>query len=263
MNAFTMLGSPIKEFKRSGQAFRKILILSLISLTVSAIIFYGAFFGRGIDLSGRIVLSILGLFVLLPAMVGLYMIISRSGSSVVLYQEGLVHRRRGKEFSARWDEIESVTESSACRIAKKNGEAFDFGENVEGYEEITEVVREETLKRILPQVKEAISSGKSVVFPGLKLDQGAPLSSAINRTILGKEGFTVDSQGISTEGHSIAWSNITEFGLSEGERRQVFPNFFVQSPELTLKRNVATLPNAHVLLALCEEWLGRDKSRGI
>jgi len=142
------LGNLLKEYKRSGKTFVGVLIIILICSLITLFLFWGAF-GPNRRLDQRIVLSILGLFISLPAVFGTYMLITRRGSYVALYENGLIYRRGGKEFGTRWDDIASLTESTACRIEGKNGESFDLGHNVEGFDEIADILREETLQRML------------------------------------------------------------------------------------------------------------------
>lgn len=226
------LGKPVAEFKRSRASFTKVLVVSLICLLISAFIFSGAF-AKNAGLDQKIVLSILALVFMIPPVFGFYMLFTRRGSSVTLHENGLVYRMGSKVFATTWDDVASVTQTTASRIEKKNGEAFDLGQNVEGYAEIELKLREETLSRMLPQAKSEIERGRTVSFPG----------------------FILDSRGIQLEkdGTKLAWPQVEDFGVRQGEGNLArFEYFYIQGPEHEFEVNYGVLPNAHLLLALCE-----------
>jgi len=257
------LGNPIREYKRSQKSFVKVLIVSLVCLLIAGLLFFGAF-GENKGWDQRIVLSILGLVFLLPPVFGIYMLITRRASSVTLYENGLVYRRGGKEFASRWDDIASLTESTACRIETKNGEAFDLGQNVEGYEEIALKLREETLKRLLPKARDLLKAGASLPFKGLKAEGKIPMGGALPDSLVGGGSFRVDAQGITLEkdGAKIAWPSVVDFGVRQGEaRRSRFNFFFIEDRDRSFQMNYGALPNAHLLLAICAEMTHHLKNK--
>lgn len=250
-----MLGKTIKEFQGSTQSVAKVLIVSAICLLISGLIFSGAF-AKNAGLDQKIVLSILGLVFLLPPGFGIYMLITRRGSSVTLYEKGLVYRMGGKEFNALWEEIVTLTESTASRIEKKNGETFNLGQNVAGYDEIALKLREETLNRMLPKAKEAIARGSILAFKGLKAEGKVPLGQALPDVLLGGGTFLVDAKGIQLENNEtkIAWPEVSDFGIRQGEgTRARFAFLFIEGRGQSFQMNYAALPNAHLLMALCVE----------
>ncbi|MFO1464309.1 MAG: DUF6585 family protein [bacterium] len=250
------LGRPLKEYRRSGKAFLKIALLSLFSGVIAAFIFHGAFTARGIDLAGKIVLSIVGSLFLLPAFAGIYMLVTRRASSFGAYENGFIYRYGKKEFAVRWEDIASIAESSACRIELNNGDGFDIGNNVEGFSEIAEDIRNETLRRMLPRMQQRIADGGSVTFQGMKLGGTTPLSKAVNNTLLKDDGFIVDAKGIGTVpgGSRISWEDVVEYGVRPGEGRLArFSYFYIRDPQKEFQMNYATLQNAHVLLEICAE----------
>ena len=249
------LGKAITEFQGSAQSVVKVLVVSLICLLIAALIFSGAF-AKNAGLDQRIVLSILGLIFLLPPGFGIYMLITRRGSSVTLHENGLVYRMGGKEFVTTWEDIASLTESTASRVEKKDGQTFNLGQNVSGYDEIALKLREETLNRMLPKAKESIARGSALVFRGLKAEGKVPLGKGLPDVLLGGGAFIVDAQGIQLEkdGTRIAWSEVRDFGIRQGEaRRARFAFFFIEGQELSFEMNYGALPNAHLLTALCAE----------
>lgn len=250
------LGRPLGEYRRSGKAFLKIALLSLFSGGIAALIFYGAFTARGIDLAGKIVLSVVGALFLLPTFAGIYMLVTRRASSLGVYENGFTYRYGKKEFAVRWEDIASVTESTACRIELNNGLGFDIGENVEGFSEIADVIHDETLRRILPRMRQMIDDGGSVTFQGMKLGGTTPLSKAVNNTLLKGDGFIVDAKGIRTaaDGGHIRWEDVVEYGVRPGEGRLArFLYFYIRDPQTEFQMNYGTLHNAHVLLEICAE----------
>jgi len=255
-NIARQLGRLLKEYRRSGKAFLKIALLSLFSGGIAALIFNGAFTARGIDLAGKIVLSVVGSLFLLPAFAGIYMLVSRRGSSLGIYEHGFVYRYGRKEFAVRWEDIASVAESSACRIELNNGDGFDIGKNVEGYSEISDEIRDETLRRMLPRMQQRIADGNSVTFPGMKLGGKTPLSKAVNNSLLKGDGFIVDAKGIGTvaDGSRIAWEDVVEYGVRPGEGRLAgFLYFYISDLQTEFQMNYGTLHNAHVLMEICAE----------
>lgn len=255
MTNISGLGNPVKEYKRSGKSFAKVLIVSLICLFISVLLFAGAFGGtKGLD--QRIVLSILGLVFLLPPGFGLYMLITRRGSSVTLHENGLIYRQAGKDFATTWDDVIALTESTACRVETEKGECFDLGHNVEDFDEIALKLRDETLKRMLPKAKGLIDGGGSLSFKGLKAEGKIPLGKALPDNLVGGGTFTVDALGIALadDGSKIAWSDVSDFGIRHGEgRRDRFAFFFIEDGAHAFQMNYGALPNAHLLLALCAE----------
>ena len=253
------LGQLVREYKRSRAQVVKLLLLTLVFGLVAVFIFSGVFSRQmANDWAGKIVLSILGALLSLPALAGWYVLLRGRGSSLRLYENGLLYRRGGKEIIATWDEIASYTEHAASRIEKKDGEAFDFGTNVEGYAEVADVIKEETLRRMLPAARAALLKGASLEFKGLRADEKSPAGKLLNRTILGDAGFTLDANGIAAveEGQRIAWSDVVDFGVVQapyGRGKELF--FSISDPQTSLQMRYGTLPNAHLLLALCEEMV--------
>lgn len=250
------LGRPLREYRRSGKAFLKIALLSLFSGGIATLIFNGAFTARGIDLAGKIVLSVVGSLFLLPAFAGIYMLVTRRASSLDIYDNGFIYRYGKKEFAVRWEDIASVAESSACRIELNNGDGFDIGKNVEGFSEIADEIRDETLRRMLPRMQQRIAGGGSVSFQGMKLGGTAPFSKAVNKTLLKGDGFIVDAKGIETaaDGGRISWEDVVGYGVRPGEGRLAgFLYFYIRDPQTEFQMNYGTLHNAHVLLEICAE----------
>ncbi|HKY62410.1 MAG TPA: DUF6585 family protein [bacterium] len=249
------LGKPIKEYQSSTKSFVKVAILSLVSLGIAALCFSGAF-GANAGWDRKIVFSILGLLFLTPVAAGIYVTFTRRGSSASLYENGLVYRMGGKEFSTTWDQIVSLMESTACRVEKSDGESFDLGRNVEGYDEIAGLLHEESLKRLMPKAKAVIDRGGSFSFQGLKSGGKIPLGKALPDSLVGGGSFSVDSTGIALveAGTKIAWSEVQNFGVRQGEgRRAGFAFFFIGDGKLEYQMNYGALPNAHLLLAICAE----------
>lgn len=250
------LGRLVKEYRTSSAYVKRMVVVSLISTAVASFFFVGAA-QMSNDLAGVIVLSIVGLFFLLPALLGTYMLISRRGASLSLYENGLLYRRGGKVSTTTWDEIDSYIQETACRITRRDGEVIEFGLNLEGVDQVALKVQEETSKRMIPQMKAAILDGQSIQFKGVKLSVLGNFARAFS-------GFTVDAQGITAiEGRDrIAWEDVTEFGVTEEQigtqnrARNRVDVFFVQDGNKTLRTRLGLLENAHVLLAICDEMVG-------
>ncbi len=255
------LGRLVKEYRKSSANVAKVIIVSLISVAIASFFFLGAF-SMSNDLAGRIVLSIVGLFFLLPALFGVYMLVRGRGATLSLHENGLLYRRGGKESAITWDEIDSYAQETNCRIAKKDGEIIEFGLNIDGVDEVATKIQEETSKRMLPRMKAAILNGQSIEFKGVKL----PVLSNVARAY---SGFYVDAEGISTMdgGERIVWQDVTEFGVTEGQigssnrAHSKIDLFFIQDQNKSFETRLGLLENAHVLLAICDELITSPKSK--
>lgn len=253
------LGGLVSEYKGARSHIVKLIIVTLVFSFIAAFVFSGVFSREmANNLPGKIVLTILAAMLSLPAFAGAYMLWSRRASSLALYENGIIYRHGKREFITAWDEIASFTEHAACRIEKRNGEAFDFGANVEGYADAAEAIKEETLRQMLPPAKAALLDGAKLQFKGLWADDNTPARHILNQTILGGEGFALDAHGITAveKGKRIAWSDVVSVGVVEesyGRGREIF--FSISDPNISLQMRYGTLPNAHLLSALCEEMV--------
>jgi len=251
------LGRLVKEYGKSSSQMVKVIVVSLISAAVAALVFSGVFSQQMSDnLAGQIVLSILGLVLLLPALFGIYMLIRGRGASLRLHENGLLYRRGGKESSTTWDEIDSYIQETACRITRKDGEVIEFGLNITDADQVAVKIQEETSNRMIPRMKAAILSGQTVQFKGLKL----PVLSNFARAF---SGFTVDAEGIAEidGGDRIAWADVTEFGVAQeqmGTQNRAVNQidvFFIQDKNKSFRTRLGLLENAHLLLAICDEMV--------
>jgi hypothetical protein len=265
------LGGLVKDYKRSAANFAKVVIVSLISAAIAALFFAGSVSNAmSGNVAGTIGLSIFGLLFLLPGFLGTFMLLRGRGASLSLYENGLIYRRGGKEFSTAWDEIDSYIQETACRITRKDGEVIEFGLNIKDANEVAQKIQGETLRIMLPQVKTALDNGSSVQFKGLKPAEKAPLGKALDNFMRAHSGFTVDARGITEndEGKRIEWSDITDYGIgteqmgSAGRSSNKIDVFFVQDANSIFRTRYGLLGNAHVLLALCDEMAAyhRDKA---
>src|SRR6266851_4908531 len=190
------LGRLLNEYTSSRAQVIKIIILALISGGVALIFFTAAIFDTQNGLAGKIGFSVIGALFSLPFIAALYVLVSRRGSSISLYENGLSFRRAGKESTTTWDEIDSYMQETACRITKKDGEVIEFGLNIKGADEVAQRIQEKTLKRMLPQVRAAILQGSSVEFKGLRPGEKIPFGKTLDEFAAASSGFTVNSDGI-------------------------------------------------------------------
>jgi hypothetical protein len=253
------LGNLVKEYKLSATRVRQIILVMCISAGMSSVCLLPAIFETNESITTRVGITILGLFVALPFFVGIYQLFRLGGVSLSLYENGLIHRQRGKEFITAWDEIESFTQENACRIAKTDGEILEFGSSIEGVDEVADVIQNETLKCLLPNARQEIENGVSVQFKTLKPFGQGPVSRAMNNFAYASSGFAVNSQGITdlASGKRIAWVEVRKFGI-EQVRMGRFPVdvFTIRSDQAGFQTRLGLLSNAHVLLALCAELTG-------
>lgn len=124
------------------------MIPALISGGVALIFFTATVLDTQNGLAGKIGLSAIGALFSLPVIASLYMLFTRRGSSVSLYENGLVYQRSGKEFVTTWDEIASYIQETACRITKKDGKVIEFGLSIKDADEVAQKIQDETLNRM-------------------------------------------------------------------------------------------------------------------
>jgi hypothetical protein len=255
----TELGRLVKEYKLSSARVRQLIFLICISAGMASVCWLPATFESNETLTTRVGISILGLFVALPMFVGIYQLFRLGGVSLSLYENGLIYRRRGREFKTTWDEIDSYMQESACRITKKNGEVIEFGLSIEGVDEVAAAIQEQTLQRMLPQMKAAILNGSSVVFKGLQPFEKQYPGKALNNFSYASSGFSVDAQGI-TEldgGNRIAWKDVKEYGISQEKMgRLPVDVLIIKDDKASFRTRFGLLSNGHILLALCAEMTG-------
>jgi len=265
------LGRFLKEYKGSARGVAKLVIVAAICVGIAALFFVGAASeARSHEFVGMVVLSIIGLLFLAVFLFGIYMLFRSRGASLNLYENGLSFQRAGKESTTTWDEIASYMQEMACRITKKDGEVIEFGVNIQGADEVAQRIQDETLKRMLPQVKAAILQGSSVQFKGLRPGEKLPLGKTLDQFAAASSGFTVDADGITANdgGNRIAWKDVTGFGIAEeviarGRMGKHTVNvFFMQDGNIGLRTRFGLLENAHVLLALCGEMVSLKNGEG-
>ncbi len=253
------LGKLVRVYKLSWPRVRQILGVIVLSAVMASFCLVPALFEANETLGIRIGVAIVGLFVASPFFVGIFQLVRLGGVSLSLYEDGLIYRRRGHQAVARWDEIESYAQESACRIATKSGGVIEFGLSVEGVDDAAQVIEQQTLQRLLPQARAAIDRGESVRFQGLKPFGSRRRGRALNAYAFASSGFSVDSQGITEidTGKCIAWPEVQAFGVSQERMgRTSVDVFVVEGSHDRFRTRLGLLSNAHVLLALCADLTG-------
>jgi formylglycine-generating enzyme required for sulfatase activity len=256
------LGRFVKEYKASAGGVAKIIILTAICAGIAVLCLVAAVSAaQSHEFVGMVAVSIFGLLFLAVSLYGIYNLFRSRGASLRLFENGLSFVRGGKESTTTWDEIDSYMQETACRITKKDGEIIEFGLNIKGADEVAQRIQDETLKRMLPQVKAAILQGSSVQFKGLRPGEKI-LGKTLDQFAAASSGFTVDAGGITAnDGNRIAWKDVTDFGIAEeiiarGRMGKHTVNvFFIQDGRTGLRTRLGLLENAHVLLALCGEMV--------
>ncbi len=255
------LGRLVKEYKLSFARVKQLIFLICISAGMASVCWLPAIFESNESLTTRIGISILGLFVASPMIVGIYQLFRLGGVSLSLYENGLIYRRRGRDFMTTWDEIDSYIQESACRITKKNGEVIEFGLSIEGVDEVAQEIQEQTLQRMLPQIKAAILNGSSVLFKGLNPFEKRPAGKTLTNFSFAFSGFSVDAQGITEMdgGNRIAWKDVKEYGISQEKMgRMPVDVFVIRDDKVSFRTRYGLLSNGHILLALCAEMTSLD-----
>lgn len=251
------LGPLVQECGRSRAYVRMVFKIVAACAVVSAILFATAIGARG-STGNKIGVSGLATVPALLALYGVYRL-KVGGPAISLHEGGLVYRYEGKVVSAAWDEIASYTEHALVRVAKKNGEAFEFGAGVDGFGALAERLQQETLDRVLSEVRASVEAGRRYVFKGLLADDGllGAFAQDALRERLVPEGLAVDARGITdvARGVTIAWSEVEEGGVVEGEDRpwRGVSFLFIRGGGRAIETLYGGLPNAHVLGAFVAE----------
>ncbi len=256
------LGNLLKGYGLSRARVRQLLGLMSISVAMALLFWLPAIFDPHADLVTRIGVFVVGLFCASPAAVGVYEVVRLSGISLALYENGLVYRRRGVQHATTWDDIDTYTQDTACRIVCRDGQVIEFGLSIEGVDdEVAEEIQKQTLQRMLPRVKAAIANGSSVRFEGLKPFKGQLPGKALNAFAFAGSGFSVDAEGITEidSGARVAWGDVADYGVAQEKTgRLPVDVFYIRDTQTQLRTRLGLLANAHVLLALCAEMTGRE-----
>lgn len=259
------LGRLVKEYKLSFARVKQLSIVICVSAGLALFCLLPAILEPHDSLTTRIGISIVGLFVASPVFFGIRELFRLGGVSLSLYENGLIYRRHGKDFMTTWDEIDSYIQESACRITKKNGEVIEFGLSIEGVDEVAQEIQDQTVQRMLPQVKAAILNGSSVQFRGLKPFKDRLPGKTLNDFSYACSGFSVGAQGI-TEldgGNHIAWKDVKDYGITQEKMgRWPVDVFFIRDDKIRFRTRLGALSNAHILLALCAEMTGLNQKDG-
>jgi len=226
---------------------------------MSLVCFLPALFETNQNLVTRVGITILGLFVLTPFILGVYQLIRLAGVSLGLYENGLVFRRLGHAYITSWDEVVSFIYGTAVRLEKSGGEVIEFGPSLQGLDEIAPIISKQTLQRMLPKAKVTIAAGGSVQFHSLSLFKGGPARKVMNQFAHAASGYKVDSRGI-TQLETVVcipWHDVLEYGIAIGRLGRVpIDLFVVRSDQEAFETRLPLLKNSHLLLALCEEMTG-------
>jgi hypothetical protein len=247
------LGAFVKEYRGGGAA--KLIIL-LVPITILAALFFGGAVSEAASQAygGMVALSLIGLVFVAIGVFAVYTLLRGRGSHLRLYENGLTFYGAGKESSTTWDEIDSYTQETAGRIVKRDGGVIEFGLSLKNSDGVAQKIQDETLKLMLPRVKDTIESGGSLQFLGLKPKILANYAKAFS-------GFTVDGKGITNDdsGTRIAWANVTEAGITqESMGRGTVNVFYIADANQSFRTRLGLLSNFHVLLALCGEMVDRS-----
>jgi Family of unknown function (DUF6585) len=256
------LGKLVNEYKLSKARVKQLIFISGFSAAMASCFFLPVVFERNSDPTTKIGVSIVGLFCSIPMFAGIYQLFRLRGVSLSLYENGFIFQKRGTISLTTWDEIDSYIQESACRITKKSGEVIEFGHSIEGVEEVADAIIEQTLQRMLPQVRATIQNGSSVQFKGLKPFKNRLPGKPLNNFAFAFTGFSVNQFGITDldGGNFIAWRDVKDYGITQEKMgKYAVDVFFIMDDRIRFHTRLGLLSNAHVLLALCGEMTGLDQ----
>lgn len=133
----------------------------------------------------------------------------RNYTTVSVYTQGLIHRKRGRTDPILWDDIVSVwhhgvtTYFSAIipmgtehwySIQLNNGKTFSFDDKFTNIEKLGETIQQEVTGRIFPYALAAFQAGENVSFGALSVSQA----------------------GITKDGKALPWKQISSVEVTEG-----------------------------------------------
>ena len=254
------LGRLVREYKASGKSLATVVIVASVSAGVATLFFIGvASEASASEWGGVAALSIIGSIFLLPVVVAIYVLFRGRGARLILYENGLFFRRGGKESTTAWDEIESYTQEGGCRIVKKGGEVIEFGQGINGADEVARTIQDETMKLMLPKVMAAIRNGTRVEFNGWKPAEKIPFGKVLSNYMEAHSGFIADAHGVTENdgGRQILWRDLKDFGMTveaRGPRIKIpICVLHMADQNQSFRTRYGLLSNAHVLLALCAQ----------
>lgn len=208
--------------------------------------------------------NILIKFLLMPPVLGaalLVHLVRNRGLAVLVYPTGLLRLRRGEVESFPWDEVAAVKlkvqaverpavardpdgEPSAgwlpvqvpavqvwtarLTVERVDGAVAHFGPALEGYDRLAEEVQKRTFGRVWADARGRVAAGLPVPFGDL----------------------SVYRDGLHHAGKFLRWREVKEVAVSQG--RLTVKREGKWLPWAVLK-DIAEVPNPHVLLALVEE----------
>lgn len=235
------LGALVEEFGASETVRTQYIIISVGGLAVGVVITCVAWLSPGgggswgSKLAGFIFLTLGGVF--------LWGLRRQEGVQVRVYERGLVYRRRGREQVFRWEEVEAFGESATVhedtltgmksgvgyvyRLRRADGASVTLDNEVEGIARLGRRIREATGGRLSAQAFEAVRGGGYAQFGE----------------------FVVRREGLTHKSKTLAWKEVGGVELKEGR-----VNVKDRSGRQWASELHGFVPNAHVLLALAEEF---------
>jgi hypothetical protein len=186
------------------------------------------------------------------------------GKRVLVYDGGLAYTRQGKTDIIRWEDITAVWQNVVSHYFKQawqteyhytgtihkytiqlnDGSKYAFDDVLGNVEELGGVIRQETLDRMLPRLRQAYEAGQAASFGQLSISKA----------------------GISKGYMTLPWEQVKNVDIYEG-----FVNIYSKKEpsiaKLILSKGkgdwaavaVAKVPNAWVFKAMVDEILGTSQ----
>jgi hypothetical protein len=239
------LGEPTAEFAVRGLAFFRSLVLAPLLVAGGLIL--------EIILVG--VLHIHHYEILLPGIVLIgsgVMLLVRAfrdrGLRVVVFPEGLVRLHRGRALAFWWEEIDRVWQKEgggshgigrvwrthSLTLQAADGRRMTFDDSLPRLGQLSQIVRRETLPRLLHRVEADYEAGKTLDFGKLRISQ----------------------RGLSQGKETLPWSELRQ---AKGDEDHLFI-YKKGKWRFSLAFTGSEIPNFHVLLALIEQRIPVERS---
>jgi uncharacterized protein DUF6585 len=157
------------------------------------------------------------------------------GLAIYLFEYGIVRRTRRGQYTHRWNDLRAVTMSGVQATPRARpawhftvaaaGARFTLGPELPDVRQLGEIMIGELAARLVPRYAAAVEAGKTVrIGP-----------------------FEVSSAGVAKDGEFLPWPAVADVGMANGL-------VYVRDADdlRPLTATVGTVPNAVVLLGLCE-----------
>jgi hypothetical protein len=244
-------GSPVKDYGLGTTLKARYEIRAAIPVVFLGLTIFWGLVGLGLIIGGLrgrasdpslVCLSVAGLLPLGVAIWAFFQWRRRRGMRVLVFKDGLVHIKGGREEVFRWDDIESVWASLTktrpgsravyhyYTIRRTDGRKVVFSGDLPGVAALGKTIVEEVKRHQLPRAIEAFKNGETIWFGSLG----------------------VGRDGLSNRKETIPWDQVEEVKMERGVIAVRKEGQWLRWAGVT----VGGTPNVYVFLDLVDHVIG-------